>query len=312
MPRPFVLSLVVVALGCGGSSTTAGLFLEVSSRVSGVDALRVTALGPAGAIVVDADVLDGGTPTLPGRVRVEAPMRSGDITVLAWGLRAGVPVAFGAATLRLGDGQQGTTPVVLDTPPADADGDRIPNAWDNCRYVPNPTQANGDRDGGGDACGCVEGLFGPGGFEDSAGAWTASSATFERRTPGADGSNGLLRVCRNGGGADYNVSGLVPGTFKAGGAVRFEALMRSTGAAQSLFPILWKDAAMTPGCSSSDAACNQEGTDQAVSVGSGWQLVRTRFIPNADTSSMTLELQSESTTAGACFEVDAICIRREP
>jgi thrombospondin 2/3/4/5 len=39
-----------------------------------------------------------------------------------------------------------------DTPLADADADRIPDAFDNCEAVPNPSQEDADGDGIGDAC----------------------------------------------------------------------------------------------------------------------------------------------------------------
>jgi hypothetical protein len=37
-------------------------------------------------------------------------------------------------------------------PPADADGDGVPDATDNCPAVANPDQADADGDGAGDAC----------------------------------------------------------------------------------------------------------------------------------------------------------------
>ena len=37
-------------------------------------------------------------------------------------------------------------------PDDDADDDGVPNDDDNCRYQPNPDQADGDNDGVGDAC----------------------------------------------------------------------------------------------------------------------------------------------------------------
>ena len=39
-----------------------------------------------------------------------------------------------------------------DCPSGDADGDDVPNGWDNCPQVPNLDQANCDGDARGDAC----------------------------------------------------------------------------------------------------------------------------------------------------------------
>ncbi|MFG0317162.1 MAG: hypothetical protein ACF8XB_07815, partial [Planctomycetota bacterium JB042] len=47
----------------------------------------------------------------------------------------------------------------------DADSDGVPDEWDNCRYVSNPAQADGDLDGVGDSCGFCQtdlGAQGPG------------------------------------------------------------------------------------------------------------------------------------------------------
>jgi hypothetical protein len=47
------------------------------------------------------------------------------------------------------DANESTT---VTAPPPDGDGDGVPDASDNCPAVSNPNQADGDRDGQGDAC----------------------------------------------------------------------------------------------------------------------------------------------------------------
>jgi hypothetical protein len=71
-----------------------------------------------------------------------------------------------------------TTPACLTKPALliDEDGDGIDDSVDNCPATPNPTQANSDRDGLGDACdvhaGRPDRIVQFTSFDDSLGAWT--------------------------------------------------------------------------------------------------------------------------------------------
>jgi hypothetical protein len=46
-------------------------------------------------------------------------------------------------------------------PPADTDGDTVPDYLDNCPGIPNPDQADTDRDGYGNACDNCPAVFNP-------------------------------------------------------------------------------------------------------------------------------------------------------
>ena len=78
-----------------------------------------------------------------------------DGEVLAWGLnnigQCNVPASAKSGVTAIAAGNYHTI-ALKDGNPNDIDGDGIPNATDNCPSVKNPTQADCDGNGVGDAC----------------------------------------------------------------------------------------------------------------------------------------------------------------
>ena len=74
--------------------------------------------------------------------------------LLAWGLndlgQCTIPASASSGVIAIGCGRYHTTALKYLDP--DTDGDGIPNATDNCPNVSNPTQADCDGNGVGDAC----------------------------------------------------------------------------------------------------------------------------------------------------------------
>ena len=77
-----------------------------------------------------------------------------DGAVLAWGNndsgQCTIPASANSGVSAIAAGHRHT--IALKTDPNDIDGDGIPNATDNCQSVANPTQADCDGNGVGDAC----------------------------------------------------------------------------------------------------------------------------------------------------------------
>ena len=113
-------------------------------RLSGPDGVIAEFLHPT----AESGVLS------PGRYRLEA-------------------FAIGRATPFFEDGRLDQHLSLGFTPPADTDGDGVPDLQDNCPLVANPDQADADGDGTGDACECASagssGLLDPSAEEADAG-----------------------------------------------------------------------------------------------------------------------------------------------
>lgn len=98
------------------------------------DEVRLNFFLPAGSVSSDALTLPP-SPVPPGTF-VQFGFFAGDATDLTAVQQDSITASFGA----------------IGPPLADADGDGIPDATDNCAAVTNPDQADTDGDGAGDAC----------------------------------------------------------------------------------------------------------------------------------------------------------------
>jgi Thrombospondin type 3 repeat len=149
----------------------------------GDETIFVTALGALSdseGVIVD---FGGGGPRAeqgilsPGRYRLEVSM----IGTQSWGPPEGR--MFQQLGLEF-------------TPPADADGDGVPDRRDNCPQIGNPDQADVDGDGFGDACDCPS--AGPMALRDPSTQVADAGDGFERTPEGAfqDGGTPLARNLR--------------------------------------------------------------------------------------------------------------------
>jgi hypothetical protein len=94
----------------------------------------------------------GGTLSGPEGVIAELGPMTAEFGILSAGRYRLEAFAIGTATPFFEDGRLSQQLSLAFTPPADTDGDGVPDRRDNCPQVANPDQADGDGDGTGDAC----------------------------------------------------------------------------------------------------------------------------------------------------------------
>jgi hypothetical protein len=134
--RNMLLAALSASLGCG-SEPARGLAIDVGASPVAIDALRVSAYGPAGVLVEQQPF----PPELPGRIRIDSGQRRERVRVVAFEDRAGAPVAFGFVDLDVAPGVDVVAALALSAPvPQDADGDGLPNPAD-ARFDTAPVSA---------------------------------------------------------------------------------------------------------------------------------------------------------------------------
>jgi hypothetical protein len=152
------LTLAIVAMAGCSSATTAVIDVSLDNGIATPESLtlqvfdrhrRLTAAG--GLRVAGAGV--------PGKLTLRLPDSSQVIRVSLGGPIA-TPRLEGAAAFQTRTGGVASTSIRVTTTTADADGDVVADAIDNCPMVANPDQADADGDGIGDAC---QGSTGDGG-----------------------------------------------------------------------------------------------------------------------------------------------------
>lgn len=209
------------------------------------DAVVVTVVADseAPAITVAANPVVVTTPDpaegVPVDVLVAAGLVATDGCVGAPGLTlSGVPadtlyfVGDTVVIVVAGDdaGNSTTVPVVVRVLAADADGDGVPDALDNCPHLANPDQADTDADGAGDACDADDApvaALTPANlaFGSVAVGSTSAPKTAKLKNAGA----GPLTVTSYGASGDYlAASGCIPGTLAPGATCAIEARFAPT------------------------------------------------------------------------------------
>ncbi|PID38454.1 MAG: hypothetical protein CSA24_02310 [Deltaproteobacteria bacterium] len=146
-------ALLVACTACSCSDevpTTVLLRIEQGSLKSAPSRLFLWVYGDAGRYVDQQRVPKAGAPELPGEV-VLYPKQAPDRLRLRVEAKDGLNVLLGYGVTKVelvAGGQTGARIVLQQKPPADQDGDGVPDEIDNCPTLPNPNQDLCDRDGG--------------------------------------------------------------------------------------------------------------------------------------------------------------------
>ena len=222
-------------------------------------------------------------------------------------------MAFGAVAIDVTPDLDVTVALPLGPPPADADGDAIPDAWDGCPDAVDPSQADADLDGVGDACdggpaACPGNLVSNGDFETGTSGWTSSGGTVSWET-GGRASGHAARICNlaASGPSLYTLNDnpdTVP-TPVEGDSYRLEAWVRTDvdTPPQSLRPRLRElDAAGDERLNSSNNGVISTADWQRISVDA--------VIAGADSSALEAYFSSVDAPEGACFLADDLCLVR--
>jgi Thrombospondin type 3 repeat len=156
----FLASAAGLAAGCSEDSIPTSLFVSIETAPAEAppDELRISIYGERGVLYLDERLPATGAlvPTGPGKLGTVAaylPVDAHRVRLDIRGLSAGTTRLRGLLQTDVTANRQREVTVTLSSePPADSDGDGVPDPIDNCPQKPNPEQADADGNGVGDAC----------------------------------------------------------------------------------------------------------------------------------------------------------------
>ncbi len=325
-----VLGLVAALCGaCGGKAPA--ISLRVESRVSPIDRLTVRAYATTGAFTDETTFPATGTPTLPGVISVETGAHVGTLRFFVWGWNRGERTAFGMATVTATAGVPTQATATLEAIGPDTDADTVPDAADNCPAVANGDQADSDGAPPGDVCrfdggtpdagvACPGNLFSNGDFETGAAGWFTDSQGNPKPaltlvpSERPDGGN-AARICHLGTGSNwisfYSPTALPP--LPGGKRYLVSSQVRRS-------PVAADGGSFSLGVlvrATNDAGTKLNETTASVSLATSdvaWHALNGASMqPGAGVvAAYDVYFAIDVPPAGVCFDVDNVCVTREP
>ncbi len=292
------VAIALLNAGCGGAQA-GGLRITVKTEVGQVDFLKVAVFDAAGVRARVDRLPTMGAATLPGQFTLEVADRTAALTVLVSGIKGSAVVGVGSVLVPAAS-TDAPLELTLTVPGLDSDSDGVPDALDRCRFVADPDQLDGDRDGSGDACGCRDNRLLSGSFVTAADVarWNfleAASATLIN----SDAGVGAMRVCRTESSSQFGAMTSMP--LPAGAAeIEISMLVRGSGKAG---PLLRQSG------SSCDSwgACNGGGLNDPAQLTPDFAPQRSVLTPKP-TGALEVEVTSYDAPVGTCFEVKQVCV----
>lgn len=275
----------------------------VTGDITGIDQIEVTVLEPQRALLsgrrLPAPAADL---TLPAEFVLDESGRTGPARLLVWGLAAGARVAFGATAIELGSDSD--VSVRLAEPPPDCDDDGIPDPEDGCPEHPDPEQDDPDLDGVTGPCAeqqrCDGNLVADPGFEMSIAGWLTVNGEHASTQPGRGRSRVAVRACQT---SDYYLNF----KFQNFATVQPGAQVRVRGFARSV---------EQPGAVTAHAVIQLDRLEQglATQMSACWQPleVSTTVLATDEDVVSAGFAAAHTTMAGACIEVDDVCVQVMP